>query len=208
MSSQVFPALTGLGWDVVRTPMWDTTIQENQSGKETRMSNYTYPRYQWDLVFNALRQGTVHGSAYTEFAQLLGFYNARQGSFDSFLYTDADDYTVTGQAIGTGDGATLTFPLVRTFGGFVEPVLAPNTVSKVYVDGVDAAGNWSVSSWGSAAPGVITFAGGHAPTNAKAVTADFTYYWPCRFTDDSIPFNKFISNMYEGKKVSFISLKN
>ena len=207
MSSAVFPTLTGQGWGINRTEIWDTTIAMNQSGKETRMANQTYQLHSWDLTFTALRQGRVHNSSYTEFAQLAGFYNQRQGCFDSFLYADNDDYTVTGQAIGTGDGSTLTFPLVRTFGGFVEPVLAPHTVATVYVDGVDQVGFWTVSNWGSATPGVITFSGGHAPTNAKAITADFTYYWPCRFLTDRISFNKFISNIYEGKSVSFVSIK-
>jgi len=209
MSSQIFPSLTGLGWDIERVPMWDNIVQESQSGKETRLSNYTYPRWQWTLQFSALRQGTVHGVAYTEFQQLAGFYNARQGRFDSFLYTDTDDASVTAQALGVGDGTTASFQLVRAWGGFVEPVLAPNVVSKVYVNGVDAGGaNWSVTSWGNASPGVITFAPGHIPTAGQVITADFTYYWPCRFLDDNMAFNKFISNMYEGKKVSFISLKN
>lgn len=209
MSSQVFPTFAGLGWDIERVPMWDTIVQESQSGKETRIANWSYPRWQWTLAFNALRQGAVHGVAYTELQQLAGFYNARQGRFDSFLYTADDDNSVTAQALGVGDGVTAAFQLVRAWGGFVEPVLAPNVVSKVYVDGVDAGGaNWSVSNWGSASPGIITFAGGHIPTAGQVITADFTYYFPCRFVDDNIVFNKFVSNMYEGKKISFISLKS
>jgi uncharacterized protein (TIGR02217 family) len=208
MSTAVFPSLIGQAWDINRTPIWDTTIETNVSGKEVRLSNFTSPRYQWDISYNALRQGTVHNIAYTEFSQLLGFYNARQGAFDSFLYNDSDDNSVTTQAIGTGDGTTKAFQLVRALGGFSEPVFAPNVVSAVYVDGVlkTADVDYTVSSWGSANSGVITFV--TAPANTKAVTADFTYYWPCRFLNDSISFNKFISNMYEGKKLSIISLKS
>ena len=322
MSSAVFPTLTGLGWDVVRTPMWDTTIQQNVSGKEVRMSNYTYPRHQWDLTFDGLRQGTINSVVFGEFATLFGFYNQRQGSFDSFLYADADDNTVAAQTVATGDGTTKAFQLVRAFGGFVEPVLAPNVVTQVYDNGTPVAavaaptngtltsttagalaattyyvkttwltgtgetvasaetslvvainkvlnvaapgsapsgatgwnvyvsntagggagaetrqnGNtpvalatpwvepnsgliagvaapatdqssaWNVNAWGTTSPGLLNF--NVAPTNGHAITADFSYYWPCRFVDDTIPFTKFISNMYSGKKVSFISLKN
>lgn len=208
MSTQVFPSFAGLGWDVTRTPIWDTSITPNQSGKEVRMSNYTYPRWQWDLVYTAFRQGVVHNVAYTEFAQIAGFYNARQGSFDSFLYTDADDNAVTAQALGTGDGVTTTFPLIRAFGGFVEPVLAPNVVTAVKINGTTKTlgTDYTVSAWGSANPGIITFT--TAPAGSAAITADFSYYWPCRFLDDNIPFNKWISNMYAGQKVSLMSLKN
>ena len=131
MSSQVFPSFTGIGYPIPRRPMWNTTTQKVVSGKQTRLANWTYPIYQWDLLFN-LREGSVTGSAFTEMSQLKGFYNSRQGSFDSFLFTDPDDNTVTGQAIGTGDGSTTAFQLARANGGFVEPVLAPNAVSAVY----------------------------------------------------------------------------
>ena len=207
MSTQVFPSFIGLGWDIVRTPIWDTIVQQNVSGKEVRMPNFTYPRWQWQLTYNALRQGSVNNAAYTEFAQLVGFYNARQGQFDSFLYQDQDDNAVTTQGIGTGDGTTTAFQLVRQFGAFVEPVLAPNTggTINIYINGTKQTTGYSISAWGSANPGVVTFT--TAPIASAAITADFGYYWPVRFTTDSIDFNKFISNMYGGQKVTFMSLK-
>jgi uncharacterized protein (TIGR02217 family) len=207
MSTQVFPSLAGLTYPFDRTPMWDTTVQPNVSGKEVRLANQTFPRYQWDLIYSALRQGLSAGTTYNELKTLMGFYNARQGSFDSFLFTDPDDCSITGQDIGEGDGTTLTFQLVRA-NNYVEPIQAPNAVATVYVDGVDQVGHWTVSNWGTATPGVITFASGHAPANGKIVSADFTYYWPVRFNDDSVPFSKWIGNMYEVKKISLISVKN
>lgn len=205
MSTQLFPTLKGLGFDIVRTAIWGNTVEQFISGKELRINNgWTYPRYQWDLTFNFLRSA----SAYTEFQQLIGFYNARNGGYDSFLYQDTDDNAVAAQSIGTGNGSILTFQLLRTFGGFSEPVFAPNIVSKVYVDGVDQAGNWSVSNWGTSTPGLITFAGGHAPANGKAVTADFTYYFPCRFADDKVAFNNFMHQLFNCQKLSFLSIKS
>ena len=208
MSTQVLPTLAGQGWDVVRTPVWDTTVQTNVSGKETRIANQTYPRWKWDISFNVLRQGTVFGIAYTEMSQLAGFYNARQGQFDSFLYTDADDNSVTGQSIGAGDGTTTAFQLVRAFGSFVEPVLAPNVVSAVKINGVPKTlgTDYTVGAWGSSTAGVITFT--TAPAASAAITADFTYYFPCRFSSDEFELTKFQQGFYSGKKLSFISLKN
>ena len=205
MSSALFPTLAGLGWDVTRTPMWSNTVQQAVSGKETRIARWSYPRWQWELTFEFLRQGTVHGTAYTEFSQLAGFFNARQGSFDSFLYQDADDNAITGQALGTGDGSKTAFQLIRSFGGFNEPILAPNVVSHVYLNGTNQPSGWSVSSWGSATPGVLTFTS--PPGSGVAITADFSFFFPCRFTDDSLDFTKFMSALYAGKKVSFISIK-
>jgi uncharacterized protein (TIGR02217 family) len=201
MSTSVFPTLKGLGWDVVRTPIWSNNVNEAVSGFETAIAFWTYPRWKWQLTFNFLRSDATNH----EFQDLLGFFNLRQGNFDTFLYQDADDNSVTGQGLGSGDGSTLTFPLVAAYGSFAQPIRAPHTVSKVYVDGVDKAGHWTVSNWGTATPGIITF--DSAPGNGLAVTADFTYYFPCRFTDPQIDFSKFMSGVYKSDGISFKSLK-
>jgi uncharacterized protein (TIGR02217 family) len=206
MSTSVFPTLAGLGWSVMRREMWKTRNQEAISGKETRIADWSYPRHQWSLGFDFLRQGALSGTTYAEFAQLAGFFNLRQGSFDSFLYADADDNAATGQGIGTGDGATTSFALVRSFGGFVEPILAPNVVSHVYLNGVaQSGGSYTVSAWGTSSPGTLTFT--TAPGSGVAITADFSFYFPCRFTADQMDFEKFMAALYAAKKVAFVSLK-
>lgn len=202
MSTNVLPTLVGLGFDVVRTPLWDTSVQTALSGKETRIARQTYPRWQWELTYNVLRSA----AAYNELQQLAGFFNARQGMFDTFLYRDADDNSVAAQSIGQGDGTSTAFQLVRSFGGFLEPVLAPNVVSAVYVNGVLQSSGWTVSNWGVASPGVISFTG--APANGTSITADFTYYFPCRMSEDNVSFSLFISQHYRARKFSFVSVKN
>ena len=52
----------------------------------------------------------------------MGFFLQLQGQFGTFLYTDPDDNAVTGQAFATGDGATTSFTMMRSLGGFLEPV--------------------------------------------------------------------------------------
>jgi hypothetical protein len=54
-----------------------------------------------------------------------------------FQYQDIDDYTVTAQEFGEGDGTTTDFQLVRTLGGFDEEVLAPIGTPSIYLDGVN-----------------------------------------------------------------------
>ncbi len=52
---------------------------------------------------------------------------------------------------------------------------------------------------------VVTFA---APPAANVpVTADFSYYFRVRFVDDSADFEKFMSQLWELKKLQFISVK-
>ena len=204
MSTQVFPSLPLIGWPVIRTPVWKSRVQESVSGKRTRIADWSFPRWRWELTFEGLRQGSLAGAAYTELAQLAGFLNSRQGMFDSFLYEDGDDKAVTGQVIGTGDGSNTLFQLVRAFGGFVEPILAPNAVTAVKLNGTPTLA-YGTYSWGSDRPGIVQFAA--PPGGGVVVTADFTYYWPVAFADDMADFPKIMSNIYECRSLKFESIK-
>ncbi len=205
MSTAILPSLVGLGFDVVRTPQWDTIVQQSISGKETRLARQTYPRWKWELSYNVLRSDI----AYTEFQQLAGFFNQRGGMFDTFLYQDVDDHSVTAQAIGVGNGTQNNFQLIRAFGGFDEPILAPHIISNIYINGVAQTSGFTTTSWqdgNPAGPGVIIFT--TAPSSSAVVTADFSYYFPVRMSNDSVAFSMFISKYYKAKKFSFISVKN
>jgi uncharacterized protein (TIGR02217 family) len=196
MSTAVFPTLAGLEYPVVRTPIFSTLIQTSAAGFETRARLQLYPRWQWTLSFNFLRDDSNN-----EFRTLVGFFLARGGSFDSFLFNDVDDNAVTGQPIGVGDGSNKIFQLVRSFGGFTEPVLQPLFVT-VKKNGVTTTA-WTFAGSG---PGQITFA--TAPANGVVITADLTYQWPVRFLANQYDFSKFMDRLWEQKKLDFISVKN
>ncbi len=206
MSTSVLPTVPGISWPVTRSPVWETTVQQAISGKETRIATQSYPRWKWQLSYNILRSA----AAFAEYQSILGFFNGRQGMFDTFLYQDSDDNAVTFQSIGAGDGTTTVFQLIRTFGAFNEPVLAPNVVGNVYLNGVaQSPSSYTVTNWGTAnaaGPGNIIF--NSAPGNGVGIRADFSYYWPCRFDMDSADFSQFLNSFYELKKLSIISVKN
>jgi len=140
MSNQTYPVLPGLDFGTVRTPVWKTEILTAASDRETRGTYVTYPRWKFTLKYEFLRGA----AAYAELQTLVGFFNQMGGSFDNFLFRDPSDYTVSAQAIGLGDGSNKDFRLVRARGGFVEPVLAPDTVW-LYLDRGNA-GNWRIAS--------------------------------------------------------------
>jgi uncharacterized protein (TIGR02217 family) len=205
MSTEIFPALAGLEYPVVRTPVFRTLTQLSASGNENRAALQSYPRWQWTLSFNFLRDTGV-----SEFRTLVSFFLARQGSFDSFLFDDVDDDAVTGQLVGRGDGHTTLFPLVRTFGGFDEPVLAPHAISRLTVAGVPKTagtdftfGRWENAGIGS---GIMSFT--NPPANGADIVADFSYYWPVRFVADQYDFSKFMDRLWEQKKLDIVSLKS
>lgn len=202
MSNAVFPVLPGLTFDNKRTPVWSSKTHQSISGKEQRAAYWSYPRWKYSLSFEVLRAD----AAYQELQTLVAFFLARQGSFDSFLYLDPSDNSVTGQSLGLGDGAATGFQLVRTFsaGGssFVEPMQAINGAPVIRVAGVvkTAGTDYSVS-----VSGLVTFA--VAPVVGAAITADFSYYFRCRFTADELEFNQFMYQLWEAQTVEFESLK-
>lgn len=200
MSTQVFPTIPGLDIVIHRTPAWTTLIQEAVSGKETRVARRLFPRRTWELTVNFLRMST----SFSEFQNLEAFFNNRAGAYDSFLYADGDDNSVTSQALGLTNGTSTSYQLARSYGGFSEPMYAPNSVSNVYISGATSTVAYTVTGWGTTSPGTINFAS--APAAGHALSADFTYYFPVRFSDDTMMFDKIVYNIWEAKKISFVQI--
>src|SRR4051812_12387575 len=109
MSNAIFPTLAGLAWDVLKTPLWSTSVQQSVSGKEIRAQYFSTPIYRWRLSYELLR-----ASAVAELQTLIGFFHARQGKFDSFLFSDPADNAVVQHGFGLGNGTTVAFQLQRT----------------------------------------------------------------------------------------------
>jgi uncharacterized protein (TIGR02217 family) len=128
---------------------------------------------------------------------VLAFFEARRGRLRGFLWRDpiddrssppSRDPAPTDQRLGTGDGTTTSFQLVKRYGDpaheWVRSVVRPVAGSvRIAVAGVEkAAGTiFSVSS-----DGLVTFTPGHVPTAGQAVTAGYRFLVPVRFDTDEI----------------------
>lgn len=196
MSNEVYPSLAGLIFPVVRTPIWKTQRRDTASGRSFRASQMTFPRYRLKLRYELLRD-TV---ASPEFRTLLGFFNKHFGGLDSFLFNDPDDSAVTAQQFGVGDGVTTAFQLVRTLGGFAEPVFDLNGAPQIYKAGVlqTVSTHYTVNSTAG-----ITFL--TPPGSGQALTWTGAYYWRCAFDGDEIDFQKFLARFWETQTVSLIT---
>ena len=202
----IFPALPGLAWSVTKAPTFQTRVQRAVSGRELRALDYPYPLWQFTLVFAFLRDSPTAG--FDELRTLMGFYLTCQGAYGTFLFQDPSDYQAVAQYIGTGDSSLAVFQLQRTLGtalpsgGFVEPIVAPNLVTAVYFDGiVQSSSSYSVDP----DTGLLTF--GTPPATSLVITADFTYWFRCRFVDDSCDFENFMYRLWQLKKLAFISVR-
>ena len=198
MSNLIYPKLQGEGWPVVKRPMWSTEVQVSSSGMEVRTPNYPYERYQFEIPYEWMSSN----AAIEDLQTLMGFYNARGGAYDSFLFDDVTDDAVLLQPIGTGNGSTTAFQLQRTLGTATRPVYdingiiastsSPPTIT-VYLNGVST-GSYSIGT-----TGLLTF--GSAPGSGVAITASFGYFWRCRFSEDQIDFENFANQYWSVKKV-------
>lgn len=191
MSDAVFPTLPGLSWGIIKTPTFSTKIQKAVTGRETRISYMPAPMVKFSLPYEFLRDKMTQqnpSGVYAELRQLMGFYLARQGSFDSFIYDDPTDNTATNQNIGLGDGSTKSFQLVRSFGSqFGEAVENINGTPTIYVNNVATA-----VTIGST--GIVTFAS--APSAGAALSWTGQYYYRCRFDSDSYDFEQMMQDMW------------
>lgn len=195
MSNAVFPALAGISWDTGKMPEFNNIKHRAASGYEYRAALMVYPLYTFSHKYDVLRDDVANN----ELKTIVGFFNSRQASFDSFLYTDPADNSVTAQNIGTGNGSALTFQLVRSYGGFIEPVNNLNGAPGIYVNGVlkTVTTDYTIS-----ATGLVTFA--VAPPNGHPVTWTGSYYYRCRFVEDKMAPIQFLQDLYNLKKLDFI----
>ena len=191
----VFPSLIGLAWPVMWSPRWNYNKQDALSGARTRTSYMSYPVYDAEVAFNVLR------FAQGEWQQLQGFINAVQGGTGLWLYDNPNDDAAVAQDFGEGDGASTTFQLVRALGGFAEPVFFPNVIADVNVAGVPV----SSADYNVTPTGQVVF--DTPPANGAALTWDGTFYWGCRFDDDSFQFDNFMSQLLRMKSLKFSTEK-
>ena len=198
MGNAVLPALPGWKWGAKKTPVWSTNIQKSANGRELRAAYYSYPQWRFSLSFEVLRTK----AAINELERLAGFFNARRGSFESFLYEDPTDNAVTDQLVGNTVTGVTRYQLVRSCGGFVEPVVAVKDRPAVKVGGrpLTYGRDYAVTDKGvlvlntpQAAGQPITWSGG--------------FYFRVRFMADTADFENIIGHLWAAKKIEFVSVK-
>jgi uncharacterized protein (TIGR02217 family) len=221
MTIPVFPAPNGLGFSIHKKPTFATLVAPHVSGREVRDQLYLNPIWQFEVPINALDSttaGEYGGVGAVTQQTLLGFFLQLGGQAGQFIYYDPTDYQVTGQLIGTGDGSTTTFQLARTLGGFSEVVVAPVTATATLcfpgsvsvvasAASIYAAGSLvSSSAYSISSPGgVVTFTS--APASGEALTWTGFFGFLCRFDDDVMDFEQFMSNLWRVESIKFRSLR-
>jgi uncharacterized protein (TIGR02217 family) len=194
-----FPTLPGQGWSVHKKPVFSTRVASHVSGREVRAGLYAHALYEFELTFDGLdSSGSYPGLQLQSLQTLMGFFLTAGGQLNSFLYADPTDSAVSGQAIGTGDGATAVFTLGRAIGSYYEPVSYVTAITNVNVNGVTTGVTFT-------APNTITFA--TAPASGASITWTGSYAFLCRFLDDQWDFEEIMSGAWQNKSVKFRSIR-
>lgn len=200
MSNLIFPSLPGLQWDVKKSPQFQTTIVKHTSGRETRVSNYAYPLWKWEMSYELLRET----QGYAELQALCGFFLARSGSFDTFLFADpAEPNTVTNYELGVGDGLTTEYQITKSYAGFIEPVGYVDAATlQVFVNGAPV---YSPAAWSLVTPNSLQLTSA-LPAGA-VISASYIWYYRVRFGEDVHDYNNFMYQLWELKKLTLEMVK-
>lgn len=139
-------------------PAWRTKINMVNSGYEERLIKWTSQRCEGVVI--------MENASITEFEEMLDWVYAMQGAGNEFRYKDWGDYRSSSgdtaiafddQTIGTGDGSTVAFQLVKKYTKgltYTRDIKKPVTGTVVVgISGVESNNNFSVNT----TTGVVTF---------------------------------------------------
>ena len=159
-----------LGRDVEVTPHFATQIVTAAGGAEQRNAGWAEALSHYDVGPGLRSEADI--------ATLLEFFRARLGPARGFRLRDPFDWQGRGEAIGTGDGATRRFALVRRYGTAVRRITRPVADSvRVAVAGRAAGFELGEGGW------VVL---DRAPVAGAAVSAAFDFDVPVRFAEDRL----------------------
>jgi uncharacterized protein (TIGR02217 family) len=167
-----------------------TEIVVTGSGAEERNSRWANSRRRYNAGFGVRSLDDLH--------DVIRFFEERRGRLHGFRWKDHADFkscapqaqvAMTDQLIGTGDGASASFQLVKRYGSGLRDYV--RTISKpvsgtviVAVDGIAATGV-AVDS----VTGIVTFAAPDIPPPGAQITAGFQFDVPVRFDTDELRIN-------------------
>jgi uncharacterized protein (TIGR02217 family) len=195
----LFPIALGKAAEVA--PVFSTAIVVSAGGREARNAAWSGARASYDVGPGVRSESDI--------ASLLDFFRARMGPARGFRLRDPFDASSAGgdadpapgdQAIGTGDGTSVRFALVKRYGETVRRITRPVAGSvRVGVAGVETTGfTLDTGGW------IILDA---APETGAIVTAGFRFDVPVRFAEDRLSVSRATFLAGEAASVPLIELR-
>ena len=171
-----------LGRDAEVTPEFSTAIVTSAGGNEVRNASWRSARTRYDVGPGIRSEADI--------AALLAFFRARMGPARGFRLRDPFDFQsgsgapgAGDQRIGTGDGITSRFALIKSYEDSIRRITRPVAGSvRVAVGGVETSA-FTVADGGWVVLDTV-------PATGLAVTAGFVFDVPVRFAEDSLTVNR------------------
>lgn len=160
------------------------------SGYEERNARWADSRRRYNTGYGVRSLDDLH--------EVIAFFEARRGRLYGFRWRDPMDWKScppqqepsSGDVIlGVGDGATASFPLIKTYGSSGHSW--SRTVTKPVASSLVVAVDGAPLDYGTAftldpLTGVVTFTHSHIPSNGQTVSAGFEFDVPVRFDTDQL----------------------
>ena len=183
-----FPTSISLG--ATGGPERRTDIVVTGSGAEERNSRWADSRRRYNAGFGVKSLDDIH--------EVVRFFEERRGRLHGFRWKDHTDFkscapkgqvTALDQAIGTGNGVTPGFQLVKRYGTGLRDYVRTITKPVFGTVVIAVAGTVSANFTVNALTGVVTFNAGSIPAIGAAITAGFQFDVPARFDTDQLRIN-------------------
>jgi hypothetical protein len=191
MTKLVYPALPGLRFPMQRSPVWESDRFDTTSGRVFTCTQASSPRYLIRLAYEVLQ----NYDGLRDADVLVGFFNRVRGDGKNWVFDDPTDNVALNEQFAIADGVTKDFQLVRTRGGFADPIYELNGAPTIKQNGT------TVTPTLAAGLGQVSFA--TAPTAGSVLTWSGGYYWLCRFTKRQIDFEQFLRDFWSAGQVEF-----
>lgn len=156
----------------VRRDPEDVEIVRTDNGGEVRNVRASQSLLEFDITY-------PHSEQDANFLAVRAAYKAARGQLHSFDFQDHSEFEAEDEVIGTGDGATTAFDLIKsyTFGSETHErrIYRPVSAITVKKDGVTQVAGYSVNY----STGVVTFSA--APANGVVISWSGEFNVPLRF---------------------------
>jgi uncharacterized protein (TIGR02217 family) len=188
-----FPDRIALG--ATGGPLWSTNVVTTAGGHERRNQNWSASRGRWNVGSGLKTRDDL--------AALIAFFRARRGRAFAFRFKDWSDFQMPRQQIGTTDGTTATFQIVKTYtsgpASQVRTIQLPVTGTvRCWVNNIERTlGGGTNEFQVNTTTGVITLGTGLRSPAGNAVEASCEFDVPVRFDADELGLT--LENFFQGQ---------
>lgn len=163
------------------------------SGAEERNARWADSRRSYNAGYGVKSLEDLHA--------VIAFFEERRGRLHGFRWRDHADWkscapeaipAATDQVIGSGDGITRTFQLVKTYGGAFAPWqrrITKPVQGSILVAVAGITKSEGVHYTVDTSVGIVTFTPSETPVLNAVVTAGFAFDVPVRFDTDRLEVN-------------------